>query len=130
MPLISAFALMVGLMFTTTNVHAANCAAYSDPIAQLRCLKQQESGGSYVAPESKLLTCGVNVNCNSKADAVSKMRNAWLKLRSAGGIAGAYSDVCFDALQTVQGLHPSIRIDAGIISPQLQACNAGLRELR
>ena len=110
--------------------YAKNCAAYSDPVSQIRCFKEQQSGGTYKAPVSLTLECGVNVNCRSKADVVNKMRSAWMKLRSAGGVAGAYADVCFSALRTVQGLHPAIKIEPGIMSPQLGACNAGLRELK
>jgi hypothetical protein len=112
------------------TAEAKNCAAYTDPIAQIRCFKEQQSGGTYKAPESKLLTCDVNVNCRSKDEVVKKMRTAWTKLRSAGGVAGAYADVCFSALKNVQSLHPSIKITPNIMSPQLDACNAGLRELR
>lgn len=111
-------------------VNAQNCAAYSDPIAQLRCMKQRESGGTYVAPESKLLNCGVNVNCQNKNEVIEKMRSAWLRLRNAGGMPAAYSDTCFDAFKRVQELNPAITINAGIMQPQLNACNAGLRELR
>jgi hypothetical protein len=107
-----------------------NCAAYTDPIAQIRCVKQNESGGTYEAPESKLLNCGVNVNCQNKSEIIEKMRTAWLKLRNAGGIAGAYADVCFDSFKLVKELNPAVTINAGIIQPQLNACNVGLREIR
>jgi hypothetical protein len=120
--------LVFGLL--TVSAHAQNCGAYSDPIAQLRCMNQQESRGAYKSPDSHLLTCGVNVNCQSKDDVVAKMRGAFLKLRGAGGVAGAYSTGCMQALQTVQSLDPRITINSGIMSPQLQACNAGLRELK
>lgn len=113
----------------SSSVFAANCSALSDPIAMLRCEKEKQSGGQYKAPVSRLLKCGVNVNCNSKADAVSKMRSAWMELRSAGGVAGAYASSCLSALRTIDGLNPNIRIDAGIVEPQLGACNAGLAEL-
>lgn len=109
---------------------AQNCAAYTDPIAQIRCMKERQSGGTYKAPESKLLNCGVNVNCQSKSEVVEKMRSSWIRLRNAGGIAGAYADICFDALKRVQDLNPAITINAGIMQPQLNACNAGLRELK
>lgn len=109
---------------------SVNCAAYTDPIAQIRCVKQNESGGTYEAPESKLLNCGVNVNCQSKSEVVEKMRTSWLKLRNAGGIAGAYADVCFDSFKLVKDLNPAITINAGIVQPQLNACNVGLREIR
>ncbi len=107
-----------------------NCAAYTDPIAQIRCVKQNESGGTYEAPENKLLNCGVNVNCQNRYEVVEKIRVAWLKLRNAGGVAGAYADVCFDSFKLVKELNPAITINAGIIQPQLNACNVGLREIR
>jgi hypothetical protein len=122
--------IMFALSFFSVSANAQNCGAYSDPIAQLRCMNQQESRGAYKSPDSNLLTCGVNVNCQSKEDVVAKMRGAWLKLRGAGGVAGAYSTGCMEALQTVQSLDPRITINSGIMAPQLQACNAGLRELK
>ena len=124
--------LFCALLFIFPFVHATaqNCAGHTDPIASLRCFKEQESGGTYKAPESKLLNCGVNVNCQNKSEVLEKMRVAWLKLRNAGGVAGAYGDVCFDSFKLVKDLNPAITIDAGIMQPQLNACNAGLRELR
>jgi hypothetical protein len=89
------------------------------------------SGGAYVAPESKLLKCGVNVNCQNKSEVIEKMRAAWLKLRNAGGGAVAsYADQCYDAFKRIEKWNAAILIDAGIIEPQLAPCNYGLRELR
>lgn len=122
--------VLLTLALLSVSAHAQNCGAFSDSIAQLRCMNQKESRGAYKSPDINLLTCGVNVNCQSKEDVVGKMRSAWLKLRGAGGVAGAYSTGCMEALQTVQSLDPRITINSGIISPQLQACNAGLRELK
>lgn len=121
--------ILVSILLPISS-EAKNCATYTDPIAQIRCFKEQQSGGTYKAPESKLLTCDVNINCRSKDEVVKRMRSAWMKLRTAGGVAGAYADICFSALQNVQSLHPSIKITPNIMSPQLDACNAGLRELR
>jgi hypothetical protein len=130
MKFLPKFVVLLVFGFLTVAAHAQNCGAYTDPIAQLRCMNQQESRGAYKSPDSHLLTCGVNVNCQSKDDVVAKMRGAFLKLRGAGGVAGAYSTGCMQALQTVQSLDPRITINSGIMSPQLQACNAGLRELK
>jgi hypothetical protein len=93
-------------------------------------IKPNESVRTYEVSEGKLLNCGVSVNCQNKSDVEEKMRTAWLKLRGAGGVAGAYADVCFDSFTLVKGFNPAVTINAGIIQPQLNACNVGLRQLR
>lgn len=120
--------LLSQLLFSI-SAYAQSCADQPDPISMLRCEMSQQSRGKVITPASNLLKCRVNVDCNSKADSVNKMRSAWRQLRTAGGMAGAYASVCFDAFRTIESIHPRISISAEIVEPQLVACNAGLLEL-
>jgi hypothetical protein len=118
--------LVLASLFSST-AFAANCAALSDPIEVLRCAYAQENQQSYDEPYR--LECGKTVDCYDRADVINRMREAWTELRGASGVAKAYADPCFDALKTMQSLSPQIKVEPGIVTNQLMACNAGLAEL-
>lgn len=80
--------------------------------------------------ELQLLECNKNVDCSSKADVVGKLRQTWMQLRAYPEPTKSYADLCFDALKNVDSFHPSIRLEYGNVSPQLNACNGAVQQAR
>jgi hypothetical protein len=79
-------------------------------------------------PKAKppLLSCDVNVDCKNKDDAVMKMRMSWMQMKaSSDPSVKAYSEACFDALQTVQ--KTNFRTPQQDIPNFLKMCNIGLK---
>lgn len=79
-------------------------------------------------PKAKppLLSCNVNVDCKNKDDAVMKMRMSWMQMKaSSDPSVQAYSEACFNALQTVQ--KNTFREPQQDLPTFLKMCNIGLQ---
>lgn len=122
-----------GIRYESKQEEAVNYRCPDDgsmPAASGTQPAQPEAPRAADVPASVFLQCSDTVECSDRDEVVSKMRDAWLTLdASPNRMAQAYADPCLDALIRLDDLHPAIPFEAGIVQPQMDACNAGLREI-
>lgn len=87
--------------------------------------------GTLLAQNASQLRCGQNVNCNDRNSVLNAMANAHGHMsRSGSAVVKAYREQCASAYSRVSNLHSMVPIDAGIMQPQMDVCNAGLDEMK
>jgi hypothetical protein len=124
-----------GVSYQVTNENSVRQACTSvaasqaaQPTPQVERPSQNNMVADFRSPP--FLRCGDTVDCSEKSAVLASMSQALAYMQSSRDpVVQAFSEVCRDVRRNVMELNSIIRLDAGIMQPQLDGCNAGLREM-